>query len=134
MSKKTNDEFHQRLQIQFILSQLAALRSKLREALRAYEARLEIMLAEVTNEFDTLKKAKRFSSEQLDQIDSAVVLLRERNLKPEKGRQKDLRKIETLIGDLDIGSSCICDLITGRRINRSIRISCADEQKLQSRR
>lgn|GEM_PF-1907483 len=100
MSKETNNERHQRLQIQFILSQLAALRSELREALRAYEARLEIMLAEVANEFAALKKAKRFSSEQLDQIDSAVVLLRKRKLKPEKGRHKDLRKIEALIGDL----------------------------------
>ncbi|HUE40407.1 MAG TPA: hypothetical protein VMO75_00615 [Chthoniobacterales bacterium] len=100
MSKKTNNERHQRLQIQFILSQLAALRRELRETLHAYEARLEIMLAEVANEFTALKKAKRFSSEHLDQIDSAVVLLRKRKFKPEKGRHKDLRKIEALIGDL----------------------------------
>jgi len=100
MSKETKDEFHRKLQIQLVLSQLAALRRELRETLHAYEARLEIMLAELANEFAALKKAKRLSREQFDQIDNIVALLRTRKFKPEKGRRKDLRKIERLIDDL----------------------------------
>jgi hypothetical protein len=100
LSYRTKGEIRKKLQIQLILSQLAVLRRELRETLHAYEARLEIMLAEIANEVTTLKTAKRLSREQLDQIDSAVALLRKRKLKPEKGRRKDLRKIEKLTNDL----------------------------------
>jgi len=93
-------KIHKKPQILLVLSQLAALRRELRETLHAYEARLEITLAEIVNEFAALKKAKRFPPDRLDRIDKVVVLLRNRDRKPEQGRRKDLRKIEKLICDL----------------------------------
>jgi hypothetical protein len=100
LERRIKDQIHNKLQAQLILSQLAALRREFREALHAYEARLEITVAEVANEFAALKKTKRLSREQVDRIDKVVALLRKRKLKPEKGRRKDLRKIEKLINDL----------------------------------
>lgn len=97
---KNDRELHQKLQIQLALSQLAALRRELRETLHAYEARLEIMLAEIANELAGLKKAKQLSREQLDHVRRVITLLQRRKLKPEKGRRKDLRKVEKLIVDL----------------------------------
>jgi hypothetical protein len=100
MNKRSKDEIRRKLQIQLALSQLAVVRRELRETLRTFEARLEIALAEVVNEFAALKTAKRFARERLDQIDNVIVLLRNRKLKPEKGRCKDLRKIEKLVREL----------------------------------
>lgn len=100
MNGKNKDKVHTNLQIQLLLSQLTALRRQLRETLHAYNARLEIALAETINHVSALKTAKRLPQEQFDNIDNLVVLLRQRKLKPEKGRRKDLRRIEDLINDL----------------------------------
>jgi len=100
MKQGTKKELHKKLQIQLISSQLSALRRELREALHAYEARLEIQLAEVASQISALRALKTFPRDRVDQIEKVIVLLRERRLKPEKGRRKDLRKIENLINDL----------------------------------
>lgn len=106
-----NDRVHKNLQVQLLLSQLAALRRELRETLRAYEARLEIALAETIRYVSDLKTAKRLSCEQVDHVENLIVLVRKRKLKPEKGRRKDLRKVEKLITDIratlpgELGSS-----------------------------
>jgi hypothetical protein len=97
MSKRTKENLRK---LQLISSQLSALRRELRETLRAYEARVEIQLAEVANEFAALKTAKQFPKERFNQIDTVIALLRNRKSKPEKGRRKDLHKIEKLINDL----------------------------------
>jgi hypothetical protein len=100
MNRKRKDRTHSKLQIQLVLSQLAVARRELRETLRAFEAHLEIALAEVVQEIAALKATKQLSRNQLDLIDNLVGLLRRRKLKPEKGRRKDLRRIEELIRDL----------------------------------
>ena len=94
------DKAHKNLQIQLVVSQLAALRRELRETLHAYEARLEIALAETISYVTALKTAKRLPREHVDRIENLIILLRKRKLKPEKGRRKDLRKIDKLITDL----------------------------------
>jgi len=40
------------------------------------------------------------SREQLHDIRDLTIMVRKRKLKPEKGRRKDLRKIDSLIRDL----------------------------------
>lgn len=100
MNNNRKGKIHKKLQIQLLLSQLAALRRELRETLHAYEARLEITLAEVVNGFAALKKTKRFPRQEVDRVNEVIVLLRNRRLKPEKGRRRDLRKIEKLIRKL----------------------------------
>jgi hypothetical protein len=100
MKKKVDSVANKKRHIQCILSQLAAIRRDLREALRTYEARLEISLAEIANDIAALKVAKNLSREHLRQTETVAVLLRKRKLRPQKGRRKDLRKIEKLINDL----------------------------------
>jgi hypothetical protein len=96
MKKKVDSVANKKRHIQCILSQLAAIRRDLREALRTYEARLEISLAEIANDIAALKVAKNLPRERLRQIETFDVLLRKRRLRPQKGR----RKIEKLINDL----------------------------------
>lgn len=100
MKSNRKREIHMKLQIQLILSQLAALRREFRETLHAYEARLEISLAETINYVTGLKAVKRLRRERIDKIDKLIILLRSRNLKPEKGRRKDLRRVEKMITEI----------------------------------
>lgn len=97
MNKNRKSELHNKPQIQLILSQLAALRRELRETLRAYSARLEVSLAETANEITAIRDSKKISREGVERIRGLGLLLRKHKLKPQKGRRKDLRKMEKLI-------------------------------------
>ena len=83
-------------------SELEKLRSDLRTTVRAYAARLELGLAESRAALETNKPAEELSRERLHQLRDLTILVRKRKLKPEKGRRKDLRKIDSLIEDLQL--------------------------------
>lgn len=80
--------------------ELAALRRDLRATVRAYAARLEIDLAETTAVVMSEPAAETLSRERLHQIRDLTILVRNRKVKPEKGRRKDLRKLDGIITDL----------------------------------
>jgi len=81
-------------------SELERLRLDLRTTVRAYTARLEIGLAESRAALEVNKPPEELSRERLRQLRDLTILVRKRKLKPEKGRRKDLRKIDSLIEDL----------------------------------
>jgi hypothetical protein len=81
-------------------TELAKLRRDLRATVRAYAARLEVNLAESRAALGSLKPVEELSRERLTEIRDLMVHVRKRKLKPEKGRRKDLRKIDSLIEDL----------------------------------
>ena len=74
----------------------------MRATVRAYAARLEIGLAESRAALESSKPAEELSRERLHQLRDLTILVRKRKLKPEKGRRKDLRKIDSLIEDLQL--------------------------------
>ena len=80
--------------------ELGAFRRDLRSTLRAYSARLEIDLAEVTATVSAQSRPSDASREDLHNLRELMILLRKRKLKPEKGRRKDLRKLDLLIRDM----------------------------------
>jgi hypothetical protein len=81
-------------------SELRSLHRDLRTTARAYIARLEndlfVCLAALRS-YGPIEKVPR---EMLHQIRDLTIIVRNRKLKPEKGRRKDLRKIDSLIVDL----------------------------------
>ena len=83
-------------------SELEKLRHDLRATVRAYAARLEIGLAESRAALESSKPAEELSRERLHQLRDLTILVQKRKLKPEKGRRKDLRKIDSLIEDLQL--------------------------------
>ena len=89
-------------QARLLESELEKLRRDLRATVRAYAARLEIGLAESRAALDSSKPAEELSRERLHQLRDLTILVRKRKLKPEKGRRKDLRKIDSLIEDLQL--------------------------------
>ena len=80
--------------------ELAALRRDLRSTVRAYTARLEIDLAKTTAAVLTDAPIDKLSRERLHQIRDLTILVRNRKVKPAKGRRKDLRQLDEIIGDL----------------------------------
>jgi hypothetical protein len=83
-----------------LAAELAALRRDVRATVRAYAARLEIELAESIKAVASTKGGETLSRDQLHEIRELTIMVRKRKLKPEKGRRKDLRKIDSLIRDL----------------------------------
>ena len=86
--------------VRMLEAELIALRRDLRATLRAYSARLEIHLAQTSAIVAAAKPAEELSREQLHTFRELTQLLRERKLRPDKGRRKDLRKIDSLIEEL----------------------------------
>jgi hypothetical protein len=88
--------------VKILESELEKLRADLRATVRAYAARLEINLAESRAALGSLKPAEELSRERLNELRDLMIHVRKRKLKPEKGRRKDLRKIDSLIEDLQL--------------------------------
>jgi hypothetical protein len=86
--------------VTMLTEELAALGRDLRKTIRAYAARLELDLAESTAAVALSKQVETLSRERLHEIRDLTIMVRKRKLKPEKGRRKDLRKIDSLIRDV----------------------------------
>jgi hypothetical protein len=80
--------------------ELDAVRRDLRRTIRAYAARLELDLAESIVAVTRHKRAEDLTRERLHDIRDLTIMMRKRKLKPEKGRRKDVRKLDSLIHDL----------------------------------
>jgi hypothetical protein len=85
-----------------LTEELALLRRDLRKTIRAYASHLELDLAESAAAVAVSKRADSLSRERLHDIRDLTILIRKRKLKPEKGRRKDLRKIDSLIHDVHL--------------------------------
>jgi hypothetical protein len=81
-------------------SELHGLHRDLRTIARAYIARLENDLLVCLAALRSYGPIEHVSREMLLQIRDLTIIVRNRKLKPEKGRRKDLRKIDSLIVDL----------------------------------
>ncbi len=96
MKKKKTDSSPVR-QLELELHQL---RRQLRTTARVYAQRLERDLLAATAALDRLAPAEELSREELHRIRDFSIMVRQRRLRPEKGRRKDLRKIDSLICEL----------------------------------
>jgi hypothetical protein len=86
--------------VTMLTEELDALRRDLRRTIRAYAVRLELDLAESMAAVTRYKRPEHLSRERLHDIRDLTIMMRKRKLKPEKGRRKDVRKIDSLIRDL----------------------------------
>jgi hypothetical protein len=81
-------------------SELRALHRDLRTVAKAYITRLENDLFVCLATLRSYGPIEQLPREMLQQIRDLTIIVRNRRLKPEKGRRKDLRKIDSLIVDL----------------------------------
>ena len=80
--------------------ELAVLRRNLGLTSQVYEKKLKADLALVMVWNEGIEKLAKPSREQLRDLGDMLGLLRKLKLKPEKGRRRDLRKIDAAIEDL----------------------------------
>ncbi len=83
-----------------VIEDLDHLRNEFRSALLAYAGRIEEEIALVQKAVSAQTGKKTISSAKLRDLRDMLTLLRKFSLKPEKGRRKDLKKIDALVGDL----------------------------------
>jgi phosphoenolpyruvate synthase/pyruvate phosphate dikinase len=83
-----------------VVAELQNLRAELREAADSYATRLESEVDRVRVAVETGSTAKNLSSARIRDLRDMLTLLRHRQIKPDKGRRKDLKKIESVVSDL----------------------------------
>jgi len=81
-------------------SELHVLHRDLRTVAKAYITRLENDLLVCIAALRSYGPIENVSREMLHQIRDLTIIVRNRKLKPQKGRRKDLRKIDSLVVDL----------------------------------
>lgn len=86
--------------VKMLESEITALRRDLRATVRAYASRLEGELSAAAAVLKDYGPPDDLSRERLHRIRDLTIMVRNRRLKPKKGRRKDLRQIDTLISDL----------------------------------
>jgi hypothetical protein len=85
-----------------VIEELDALRNEFRSALLAYAGRIEEEIALVQTSVGKLTGPKKIPAAKLRDLRDMLTLLRKFSIKPEKGRRKDLKKIDALVGDLSM--------------------------------
>jgi hypothetical protein len=98
--KQRHKKPHEVSPVTMLTDELDAVRRDLRRTIRAYVARLELDLAESIAAVNRYKRGEDLSRERLHDIRDLTIMMRKRKLKPEKGRRKDVRKLDSLIRDL----------------------------------
>jgi hypothetical protein len=98
--KREPDKPRESSPVTVLESELRRLRQDLQATARAYVARLESEVRAAAAAVRSSGPVEGLSRERLHQIRDVTIELRKRKLKPEKGRRKDLRKIDSLISDL----------------------------------
>ncbi len=86
--------------MKMLATEISALRRDLRATARAYTSRLESDLIATAAALQSYGPVDELSRERLHRVRDLTIMVRNRRLKPEKGRRKDLRQIDILIGDL----------------------------------
>jgi len=82
------------------IEELDQLRQLVRETIDAYAERLESEIGLVRDAVTELRKSKEPSAERIRDLRDMLTLLRHVSVRPDKGRRKDLKKLDSIVGDL----------------------------------
>lgn len=83
-----------------VTDELDQLQAALRATLESYALRLETEINEVRAKVEFEKEKKKVSHAKMHDVRDMLTLLRNSPVKADKGRRKDLKKIDSIIGDL----------------------------------
>jgi hypothetical protein len=83
------------------LEELEFLRKCFRESAKQYIAAVETDILTVKRAIEDLEKSKaRSAPDRIRDLRDMLTLMRRLDIKPEKGRRKDLKKVDLLLRDL----------------------------------
>jgi len=98
--KKHKSEHSDASPAKSLRKELATLQRSLRLTAQVYETKLKADLALVTDWNEGIAKIAKPTREQIRDLGDMLGLLRKLKVKPEKGRRRDLRKIDAVVEDL----------------------------------
>jgi chromosome segregation ATPase len=85
-----------------VVEELETLRSDFRASLNSYATRIESEITTIRAAVEKDGKKVKVSSARIRDLRDMLTLLRKFQIKPEKGRRKDLKKLDSLVGDLTL--------------------------------
>src|SRR5438874_13412725 len=109
--KEREDKKHETSPVRHLQLELQKLRRELRTPARVYTQRLEHELIAATDALGRYAPAEKLTREELHRVRDFAIMVRQRRLRPEKGRRNDLRRIDRLISNL---RSLINNELSGR--------------------
>ena len=81
------------------LEELAFVRKAFHDAVAHYVARIDGELNDVREALTAIAAQKKVPADRVKELRDILMILREIELKPEKGRRRDLKKVEAAVGD-----------------------------------
>lgn len=84
------------------LSELERIKAAFREALVVYGSRVEAELDAVGSKISKHSGGKKLSSSKMRDLRDLLTVLRNVQIKADKGRRKDIKKIDAMVGDLNM--------------------------------
>jgi hypothetical protein len=88
--------------VKSLAEELDFLRKAFRETIAVYSTRVETQLNQLRDAVLEQTKNHDLPPAQIRDLRDMITLCRTLDLKPEKGRRKDLKKIDTILEDLDL--------------------------------
>jgi hypothetical protein len=85
-----------------LAEELDFVRKSFRESIQTYSARVEAQLTQIRDTVLAQTKIPQLPPAQIRDLRDMITLCRTLDLKPEKGRRKDLKKIDSLLEDLHL--------------------------------
>jgi hypothetical protein len=85
-----------------LAEELDFVRKSFRESIDVYSTRVETQLTLIRDAVLHQAKSTKLPSAHLRDLRDMITLCRTLDLKPEKGRRKDLKKIDTLVEELQL--------------------------------
>lgn len=85
-----------------VVEELETLRGDFRAALESYATRIEGEISAIRDAVEKDGADLKSSSAKMRDLRDMLTLLRKFQIKPEKGRRKDLKKLDSLVGDLTL--------------------------------
>jgi hypothetical protein len=83
-----------------VAEELDLLRKSFRESLNAYATRIETQLAQIRERVIEQSKNSKPHPSHIRDLRDIITLCRTLELKPDKGRRKDLKKIESAVEEI----------------------------------
>jgi hypothetical protein len=86
--------------VKAVIEALQELRAEVRQSADSYTARLDSEIERVRAAVEAGSNPRSLSSARLRDLRDMLTLLRRREIKADKGRRKDLKRLESIVSDL----------------------------------
>jgi hypothetical protein len=96
-TKPAND----RLPIKPVIKEITALKHTFREILRRYGVAIEVRIASLSKATKAAAEVKTPALERVHDLRDMLILLRGVKVKPDKGKRRDLKRVESLLDELE---------------------------------